>query len=128
MDLQQTKADITNGISQEQLMQQVTREHAREISLKMTKWEDWASALDLSPTQREEIDRENRTMHTKRLAVLRVWKETFGSTATYEKLIDALLELKLRNSAEFVCSLILKTPSVPKVDCPLLPLVESMEG
>jgi len=37
MELQQTKADITRGISQEQLKQQVTREHAREISRIMTK-------------------------------------------------------------------------------------------
>ena len=110
MDLQQTKADITVGISQEQLKQRVTEEHTREISLKMTKWEDWASALKLTPTQIEDIDA-NRTMHGKRLAVLRVWEESFGSTATYEKLIDALLKFKMRKMAEFVCSL-LKMPSV----------------
>jgi len=36
MELQQTKADITRGISQEQLKQQVTREH-------LIYW--WASAI-----------------------------------------------------------------------------------
>jgi len=113
MDLQQIKAEITIGISQEQLKQPVTDEHIREISLKMTKWEDWASALELTPTQIEDIDRENLTMHAKRSAVLRVWKESFGSMATYEKLIDALLKLNLRKNAEFVCSL-LKTPSLPE--------------
>ena len=111
MDLQQAKADITEGISQEQLKEQVTSEHIHKISLEMTKWEDWASALKLTATQVEDIDIENRTMHTKRLTVLRVWKETFGSTATYEKLVDALLKFKMRRMAEFVCSL-LKTPSV----------------
>lgn len=106
MDLQQTKADITTGLSHEQLKQQVTCEHIRKISLEMTKWEDWASALELTPTQIEDIDRENRTMKTKRLAVLRVWEESCGSTATYDKLIDALLKLEMRKKAEFVCSLL----------------------
>ena len=118
MDFQQTKADITFGISQEQLKEQVTSEHTGIISQEMTKWEDWAWALELTPTQVEGIDRENRTMHTKRLAVLRVWKEIFGSTATYEKLVDALLNIKMRKMAEFVCNL-LKTPSVA---------IPSMEG
>lgn len=111
MDLQQAKADITDGLSQEQLKEQVTSEHIRKISLEMTKWEDWGSALELTPTQIEDIDRENRTMHTKRLAVLQVWEESFGSAATYEKLFDTLLKFKMRKMAAFVCSL-LKTPSV----------------
>jgi len=111
MDLQQAKADITDGISQEHLKEQVTSEHIRKISLEMTKWEDWGSALELTPTQIEDIDIGNRTMHTKRLAVLQVWEESFGSAATYEKLVDALLKFKMRRMAEFVCSL-LKTPSV----------------
>lgn len=111
MDLQQAKADITDGISQEHLKEQVTSEHIRKISLEMTKWEDWGSALELTRTQVEDIDRENRTMHTKRLAVLQVWEESFGSAATYKKLVDALLKFKMRKMAEFVCSL-LKTPSV----------------
>ena len=127
MDLQQAKADITDGISQEQLKEQVTSEHIRKISLEMIKWEDWGSALELTPTQIEDIDRENRTMHTKRLAVLRVWKETFGSTATYEKLVDALLKFKMRKMAEFVCSL-LKTPSLPEENCSMQLLVGSKEG
>ena len=129
MDLQQTKADITVGISQEQLKQRVTEEHTREISLKMTKWEDWASALKLTPTQIEDIDA-NRTMHGKRLAVLRVWEESFGSTATYEKLIDALLKFKMRKMAEFVCSL-LKMPSVaissPEYDAFLLHYAKALD-
>ena len=127
MELQQTKADITSGISQEHLKQQVTREHAHEISRIMTKWEDWASALELTPTQIEDIDRGNPTMHTKRSAVLRVWEESFGSMATYGKLIDALLKLNLRKTAEFVCSL-LKTPSLPEENCSMQLLVGSKEG
>ena len=105
------KADITVGISQEQLKQRVTCEHTHKISLEMTKWEVWASALELTPTQIEDIDRESQKMHTKRLAVLQVWEESFGSTATYEKLIDALLKSKMRKKAEFACSL-LKRQSV----------------
>lgn len=121
MDLQQTKAEITIGISQEQLKQPVTEEHSLEISLKMTKWEDCASALKLSETQIEDIDTENRTPHGKRLAVLRVWQQTYGSTATYEILIDALLKIKMRKMAEFVCSLLKPTPvaiSIPPVQKP----------
>ena len=120
MDLQQTKAEITIGISQEQLKQPVTDEHILEISLKMTKWEDWASALQLSETQIEDVD-DHRTMHRKRLAVLQVWQESLGSTATYKKLIDALLKFKMRKMAEFVCSLLKPAPvtiSSPPVQKP----------
>jgi len=120
IDLQQTKAEITIGISQEQLKQPVTDEHILEISLKMTKWEDWASALKLSETQIEDVDN-HRTMHRKRLAVLQVWQESLGSTATYEKLIYALLKFKMRKMAEFVCSLLKPTPvaiSIPPVQKP----------
>ena len=49
-------------------------------------------------------------MNEKRLAVLEEWQHTHGSSATYEKLIDALLKIKMRRLAEFVCSLV-KPPS-----------------
>lgn len=118
MDSQQIKAEITYGITQDQLKGKVTREHVLKISRKITKWENLAPDLGLKGPDIETIHRDYRTTDEQRRAVLELWQQRFGFRATYDILIDALLEIEMREMAEFVCSLLKLKPSSHHIQKP----------
>ena len=66
----------------------------------------------LSELDLDDIDRNKPTEEEKRIATLRKWKDRNGSKATYEVLVDALLNRGERYQAENLCRKILADHSM----------------
>ena len=75
------------------------------------KWRVIFSSL-LSEIDLSDVDRENHDEEEKRIAALRKWKARDGDKATYEVLVDKLLESGERGQAELLCKLLIKRLSV----------------
>ena len=70
------------------------------------KWRDLPSRLVLPGILVEDIDRSGTGEGEKRLNFFREWKQMRGFDATYKRLIGALLDIRCREDAEFVCRLV----------------------
>lgn len=71
----------------------------------------WQPTFDflISSLDIEDIDKENKTEHSKRVAALRKWKKRCGTDATYSALMTALLRCRNVNNAENLCRHLLET-------------------
>ena len=96
-------------ISLDVLEQKCSDEHLKSISLYLD-WRSVAPHLGLSERDIEDIEIENRRESERRLKVLQKWKRMFGYTATFRKLVEAILVVRNTEDAEYVCRL-LKTPA-----------------
>ena len=95
-------------ISLDLLEQKCSDEHLKSISLFLD-WRSVAPHLGLSERDIEAIEAENRRELERSLKVLQKWKRMFGYTATFRKLVEAILVVRNAEDAEKVC-LLLKTP------------------
>ena len=96
-------------ISLDLLEQKCSDEHLKSISLFLD-WRSVAPHLGLSERDIEAIEVENRRELERSLKVLQKWKRMFGYTATFRKLVEAILVVRNAEDAEKVCRL-LKTPA-----------------
>ena len=97
------------GISPDLLDQKCSDEHLKSISLFLD-WRSVAPHLGLSERDIEAIEAENRRELERSLKVLQKWKKMYGYTATFRKLMEAILVVRNAEDAERVCRL-LKTPA-----------------
>ena len=65
----------------------------------------WQPTFDflISSMDIEDIDKENKTEHSKRVAALKTWKKRCGTEATYSALMTALLRRGNVDNAEKLC-------------------------
>lgn len=78
--------------------------------------ESLASHLDVKQASAEDIKRDGKSEHERRLALLTKWSQMKGSDATYGALIDALLEIEHKKDAEEI-SKILRTSNKSATSC-----------
>ena len=84
--------------------------HLEQLSAtRCRKWRYLPTHLGLAPIvtyDLEPLEHDRRPESEKRLDFFRGWKETRGSAATYQSLIQALLKIGCREDAEFVYELL----------------------
>ena len=93
MDISEVLAD--KGLDEETLNCPCTPEHRNEIAIQITSWETLAPFIGLSSTDEEEIDEDNKSTKSKRIALLRKWNEKLGKGATYLHLMRGFAKIEL---------------------------------
>ena len=96
--------DLIAGIPARELDQSCTDENLREVSLVVTKWQTIAPFLGLKEQDEEVI--QEYPVGRRRLQMLTMWKERFGSTATYRRLIEAFDRIGRRDLVDRVCGIL----------------------
>ena len=94
------------GVPPEKLNDSISDDHLRAIAIFLTAWRKVAAYLELSETDLEDIEQEEKDEHMKKLKALQKWKGKFGFKATYQKLVEVLLSLAMADVAEKVCRLL----------------------
>ena len=94
------------GVHPEKLNESISDDHIREIARFLISWRKVATYLELSETDMDAIEHEERDEHMKKLKALQKWKGKFSFKATYKKLVEVLLSLAMADVAEKVCHLL----------------------
>ena len=94
------------GVCPEELNESISDDHLREIGIFLTSWRKVAAYLELSESDLDAIEREEKDEQMKKLKALQKWKGKFGFKATYRKLVEILLSLAMADVAEKVCRLL----------------------
>ena len=94
------------GVCPEKLNESISDDHLREIGIFLTSWRKVAAYLELSESDLDAIEREEKDEQMKKLKALQKWKGKFGFKATYRKLVEILLSLAMADVAEKVCRLL----------------------
>ena len=94
------------GVHPEKLNDTIIDDHLREIALFLISWRKVATYLELSESDLDDVEREERDEHMKKLKALNKWKGKVGFKATYKKLVEVLLSLAMADVAEKVVLLL----------------------
>ena len=99
------------SVHPEKLNESISDDHLREIAILLTSWRKVATHLELSESELDDVEREEKDEQMKKLKALQKWKRNIGFKATYRKLVEVLLSLAMADVAEKIC-LLLKSMSV----------------
>ena len=101
---------ICDSLSKEVIDSEVSDEHIAEIVRSFHEWQFIATRLELSDVEQDDI-KERYPHHPKlqRRKALQIWKQKFGSKATYRKLIEALCLEDQTKAAEELRDLAMKS-------------------
>ena len=99
------------SVHPEKLNESISDDHLREIAILLTSWRKVATHLELSESELDDVEREEKDEQMKKLKALQKWKRKIGFKATYRKLVEVLLSLAMADVAEKIC-LLLKGMSV----------------
>ncbi len=81
--------DLLRDVPPHKLDQPCSDEHLRDIALSITEWQTIAPFLELSEVDEEGIKcKYPHLLIRQNLGMLRRWRESFGSRATYRKLAE----------------------------------------
>ena len=112
------------GVHCEKLNASISNDHhLREIGIFLTSWRKVAAYLELSESDLDAIEREEKDEQMKKLKALQKWKGKFGFKATYRKLVEVLLSLGMADVAEKVCHLLKGTYVMHIQLCDMTPVV-----
>ena len=90
-----------------------TKEHLIEIASHLTGWENVASFLGLEEKHEEDIrEKYHKNARKQREAMLLMWREEYGETATYKVLMEAFLKVGKTSLVEKSCD-VLRIKSTP---------------
>ena len=93
-----TEKDANRQVSDEHI-ESFSRSHGR-------KWKSLPPYLGLNSIVADDIDRTTSKEDEKRHDFFKEWKQRKGSSATYGKLISALLKIECREDAESLCKML----------------------
>ena len=99
------------SVHPEKLNESISDDHLRKIAILLTSWRKVATHLELSESELDDVEREEKDEQMKKLKALQKWKRKIGFKATYRKLVEVLLSLAMADVAEKIC-LLLKGMSV----------------
>jgi len=99
------------SVHPEKLNESISDDHLHEIAILLTSWRTVATHLELSESDLDDVEREEKDEQMKKLKALQKWKGKIGFKATYRKLVEVLLSLAMADVAEKIC-LLLKGMSV----------------
>ena len=107
MDVSEVLAD--KGLDEGILECPCTPEHRNAIALQITSWETLAPFIGLSSSDEEEIEEDNKSTKSKRIALLRKWSEKRGKRATYLHLMKGFAKIERRDLIEKLCDIFIET-------------------
>ena len=88
-----------------------TKEHLIEIASRLTGWENVASFLGLSVTHEEDIrEKYHKNARKQTEAMLLMWRDEYGETATYRVLMEAFLKVGKASLVETTCDIFKSSP------------------
>lgn len=94
-------------ITEHQCNKQISEIHIRDISRSACrKWRSLVAYLGMKEIVISDIEHESTSEEERRCNLFSLWRDEHGYEATYRVLIDALLEMKCRSDAEYVCQLL----------------------
>ena len=95
------------GLSESVCTSEIQEVHLQEISCTLCeRWRDLPTCFKMPKITSKDIDRDFKGEKERRKAFFSQWIEKDGSSATYKRLIAALLEVNCRDDAEGVCKLL----------------------
>ena len=99
--------DLLSGVPPEKLSQPCSDEHLCEIALSITGWQTIAPLLGLSEVAEEEVVcKYPKQLLRQNIEMLRKWRESHGSTATYQELVKVFWHVGKTTLVKQVCSLL----------------------
>ena len=107
MDVSEVLAD--KGLDKGILECPCTPEHRNVIALQITSWETLAPFIGLSSSDEEEIEEDNKSTKSKRIALLRKWSEKLGKRATYLHLMKGFAKIERRDLIEQLCDVFIES-------------------
>ena len=112
MDSQQSCDDLCkcHKIDSSLLNQEVSKDHLLEFALCVGEWEMLGEALNVQPGS---IKAENLRYELQALRMLQKWQESWGPSATYRVLINALLKIRRTKTAHSVVRLVSRDKQPP---------------
>jgi len=94
-------------LRREALLWQIDDKHIEKIArFYCAKWKSLIPHLKMNAIKAKDIDRQYTEEEEKRRELLFKWREMYGHNATYEVLIEALLEIECLHDAEGICKLV----------------------
>ena len=93
------------GFQRRDLVKPCSEEHGNRIALKVSDWETLAPFIGLEHQDVEDIKDEYRKSRSRRLALLRKWRQRYGRDATYLKLVEGLQEIGRRDLIEDILTI-----------------------
>ncbi len=107
--------DLLRDVPPQQLDQPCSDEHLRDIALSITEWQTIAPFLELSEVDEEEIKcKYPHLLIRQNLGMLRRWRESFGSRATYRKLAEVFWRVGKVARVEQISTLLEAKDTVPE--------------
>ena len=103
MDIGEVLAE--KGLEQRTLDCPCTFEHRNDIARHITNWKALAPFIGLERTDEEDIEEDNTTVKTRRIALLRKWSEKRGKGATYLHLMKGFAQISRRDLIEMLCDI-----------------------
>ena len=99
---------LSNRLTCKNVNIECSDDHILKISQQLEKWELVATRLGLTAAEIEAIEYNNRNIEMMRLNCLKKWKSKalLSGTATYQVLLQALLDCGCNDQAKQVCSLL----------------------
>lgn len=91
------------GLKENDLECPCPQELKLNITDKIANWQVFGRKLGISSQKIVAIERENRTEDEKKIILLDVWEQLFGSDATCLKLAKALFDCQRRDLTEEIC-------------------------
>jgi hypothetical protein len=102
---------VQYGLTEDQCNKQISKVHIGDISRSACrKWRLIPAYLGMKDIVISDIEHEATSEEERRNNFLNLWRDEQGNGATYRVLIEALLEIKCRSDAEYICQL-LQNPS-----------------
>ena len=101
------------GVAPEKLDQPCRDDHLSEIALSLTNWQSMAPFLGLSEVdERAIMCRYPHELEMQNIAMLRKWKDKFGRTATFRKMVAILWRRGRTTSVERLCNILKESEEV----------------
>lgn len=103
-----------HGVPESACNKKITDLHMQEIALKRCRrWKDLPVHLGMEKSDADDLDHKQISETEKIKGFLDKWEQAYGTDATYRVLMDALLKIKNRGDAEFICELLV--PKKPEL-------------
>ena len=101
--------ELLRGVAPEKLDQACRDDHLSEMALSLTGWQSIAPFLGLSEVdEREIVCRYQQDLVMQNIAMLRKWKNIFGQSATYHKLVQVFFSRGKCDTVDKLCHILLQ--------------------
>ena len=121
--------ELLRGVAPEKLDQACRDDHLSEMALSLTGWQSIAPFLGLSEVDEEAIVcRYPQDLAMQNIAMLRKWKNKFGQSATYCKLVQVFFSRGKCDTVDKLCHILLQENAVSTSQLPANSYADYLRG